>query len=395
MSRTEILDPREAAEAEALFNKAAGGELARYSPDNTVAANLVNQVISAPRAVRDRDLAKVMRDIKTMAAMAGEDWYYRFPVRNKDGQDWIEGPSIKCAENVARLYGNCDVACFSMDQGTSWLFMARFVDLETGFSLIRPFQADKAKVTVKTKDPGRQQEIAYAIGASKATRNVITNAIETFTNFAVEEAKKNLVEKVGKKLDEYRKRVVDRLTSLEIDVKRVEAVRGRKVEEWLAPDVALIIAELKAIADGMATADETWPPPPPPEPKRGDFKEEAKKADAEKKSDPGHDPSTGEIKETAAAAAEGQAAAKTEEKEPEAEKPTRSPWALADDIVGQENRLKAVLELLELAKTKSDVDEIREEHAEFLSKLGRNRAATLRRFDERTIELPERLEEDS
>ena len=275
MARTEFMDPREAAEAEALFAKPAGDGGALMVPGASQAPNITisDAIITAQKVSVARDLPKVIRNIKTLAAVAGEDWYYRFPVKKKGGGvDQIEGPTIKCAQNVAREYGNCQVDCRAMDQGTSWMIYARFVDYETGFSLTRPFQADKAKVTMNTKDPGRQQEIAFAIGVSKATRNVITNALETFTNLAFEEAKSNLVEKVGKRLPEYRQRVRDRLKQLDVDEKRVEAQIGRKADDWLAPDVSRVIAELKAVTDGMATADETWPPLAAPEPKREDFK---------------------------------------------------------------------------------------------------------------------------
>lgn len=271
MSRTELMDPREAQEAEALFAKPlTGSELvpAGGAPSVTI----TDQIITAQKIAVERDLPKVIRNIKTLAAVAGEDWYYRFPVKKKGGGvDQIEGPTIKCAQNVAREYGNCQVDCRAMDQGGSWMIYARFVDYETGFSLTRPFQADKAKVNINTKDPGRQQEIAFAIGVSKATRNVITNALETFTNLAFEEAKNNLIEKVGKKLVEYRARVRERLATLEVDERRVEQMIGRKADEWLAPDVTRVIAELKAVGDGMATVDDTWPPLAPDAPKRGDF----------------------------------------------------------------------------------------------------------------------------
>ena len=43
--------------------------------------------------------------------MAGERWFYRYPVRNRrTGKiDYIEGPSVKCTNAVARLFGNCSV----------------------------------------------------------------------------------------------------------------------------------------------------------------------------------------------------------------------------------------------------------------------------------------------
>lgn len=374
MASTDLMDPRDALEAEALFAKPAGGDL-MPQPGGPPNITIVDQIITAQKVGVERDLAKVMRDIRTMAAMSGEDWYYRFPVKKKGGGvDHIEGPTIKCAQNVARMYGNCQVDVRAQDQGGSWMIYARFVDYETGFSLTRPFQADKAKVNLNTKDAGRQQEIAFAIGVSKATRNVIANALEAFTTFAFDEAKNNLVEKVGKKLEEYRKRVRERLASISVDEKRVEAMLGRSAAEWLAPDVARVIAEIKAVTDGMATADETWPPPAPAEPTRADFKEgDATTAKAE---------AAAEKKPAAeAATSEGSKAATDAE--------SRRSWKLADSIVGQDAKLAAILDLLTMAEIKADVDAIEAEHKAFLDKLGVKKAAAMRAFVERKAELPE------
>lgn len=377
--RTDLMDPREAQEAEALFAKpmGAGGDLV---PGGAPNITIVDQVITAQKVGVERDLAKILRDVRTMAAVAGEDWYYRFPVKKKGGGvDHIEGPTIKCATNVARMYGNCQVDVRVQDQGASWLIYARFVDYESGFSLTRPFQADKAKGTLNTKDAGRQQEIALAIGVSKATRNVITNALETFTTFAFDEAKKNLVEKVGKRLEEYRGRVRERLAQINVDEKRVEATVGRPFSEWLAPDVARVIAELKAVSDGMATADETWPPPPAPEPKRSDFKKEAAGDEIAKTDGP-----------PAAEAAPDSKSAKDAKPAAESEKaaPTEPPpWY--PEVVGQDAITAAIVALITgKAQTLADLDAIEAANKERVAKFTQgNRAKITNAMDDRREDL--------
>lgn len=269
--------------AAAFSDPTSKGELVPYGPGQTQ-ITATDGIITAQKVAVERDLAKIMKNIKIMASAAGEDWYYRFPVKKKDGAtDWIEGPSIKCANNVARLYGNCQVDTRIVDNGDSWLIYARFVDYETGFSYTRPFQQRRNQRTMGT-DIDRQLDIALQIGVSKAIRNVVCNALETFATFGFEEARQNIVEKVGKKLDEYRSRVIGRLADLKVDIKRVETAMGRAAKDWLAHDVAKIIAELQAIQDGMATVDEVWPGEAPPAPRREDFKEavvEETKAPAE------------------------------------------------------------------------------------------------------------------
>ena len=45
-----------------------------------------------------------------------------------------------------------------------------------------------------------------------------------------------------------------------VAVTRVERVVGRPAKDWLAPDIAKIIAMMKSVADGMASVDEAFPP---------------------------------------------------------------------------------------------------------------------------------------
>ena len=200
-----------------------------------------------------RDEPRVLQRLAMLAARAGEDWYYRWPVKEKKTGNitWVEGPSIKLANDLARLYGNDEIDTRVIDLGDSWLIYARFTDYETGYSLTRPFQQRKAQRTMG-EDADRQRDIAFQIGCSKAIRNVTVNALQTFADYAFEEAKGALVEKIGRDLPKWRAKTVEKLTA-KIDIQRVEAVLGRKQSEWLAPDVAQAIAMMKAVSDGMAT----------------------------------------------------------------------------------------------------------------------------------------------
>lgn len=275
------LDFRERAVDPTAFER----QLAEQAGDLAVpaalpAVSVQDGIISAQKVAVERNELKILEKLKVLAAAAGENWYYRWPVNNRDGSTtWVEGPSIKLANDLARIYGNCQVDVRAFDQGDSWMLYARFVDIESGYSLTRAFQQRKNQQTIKTKDAGRALDIVFQIGQSKAIRNVVCNALQTLADFAKEEAKNNLVERVGKKLDEYRTKVMIRLTDLKIDQKRVEATVGRTAENWLAHDVARIIAELQAIQDGMAHPDDLYPDPnaPTERPKRS---ETAEKLDA-------------------------------------------------------------------------------------------------------------------
>lgn len=218
-------------------------------------------VHGAQRVLVTRDEGKVLQRIRTLAHAAGDAWYYRIPFKDrKTGRTtYVEGPSIKLANDVARLYGNCDVDEWVSGEGLDyWEFTARFIDLETGYSLTRVFRQRKNAAAVG-KDEARNAEIGFAIGASKAIRNAVTNALQTFTDYAFEEARNALVDQVGKDIERWRREVSERIGAI-VDIKRVEAVIGRSVKEWLAPDIAMVAAMGKTIKDGMASVDDAFPP---------------------------------------------------------------------------------------------------------------------------------------
>jgi hypothetical protein len=230
-------------------------------------SGIAERIIGAQPVAEKRDLAHIRQNLKAQAAFAGEDWFYRFPVRQQGGgTSYIEGPSIKLAMNVAREFGNCAVEIREIDVGDAWTFYARFTDIETGFSAERSFHQRKSQVSLKTKDVDRQQDIAYQIGQSKAIRNAIVNAIGLYTDFAFNEARNSLVNDIGKDLEGWRARTLKGLTQKGYPIERVERAIGRAAKDWLAPDVAQIVAMSRTITDGMATLDETFPPIEQPAP---------------------------------------------------------------------------------------------------------------------------------
>lgn len=223
-----------------------------------------------PVAVR-RDEAQILQKLAAVAAAAGSDWFYRFPVKSASGgQSWIEGPSIKLANDVARIFGNNANQIRVIDIGDAWIFYARFTDIETGFSMERAYQQRKSQTTLRTKDSARAEDLLFQVGQSKAIRNCIVNSLQLYTDYAYEQAKNSLVEKIGKALESWRQRVIEGLQRMPVEVARAERVVGRAAKDWLAPDVARIVSMMHSVRDGMASADEVFPPlgpPPAGEPK--------------------------------------------------------------------------------------------------------------------------------
>jgi hypothetical protein len=146
-----------------------------------------------------------------------------------------------------------------IDVGDAWVFYARFTDIETGFSMERAYRQRKSQASMRTRDTDRQLDIAYQIGQSKAIRNCIVNSLQIYADYAFEQARDSLVDKIGKNLEGWRKRTLERLAEIPVELPRVERVIGRSAREWLAPNIAQIVAMVKSIADGMATVDEVFP----------------------------------------------------------------------------------------------------------------------------------------
>lgn len=232
-------------------------------PANAGTISVNDGIISAQRVAVERDEQKILNKLKIMASMAGDKYYYRFPVKSKNGStNYIEGPTIKLANDLSRIYGNCLVDARVFDNGDNWIFYARFVDIETGYSLTRAYQQRKGQKTINTKDAGRALDQIFQIGQSKAQRNVICKALESYTDFALEIAHKSIVERIGKNLGASVEKAKNWLAEMRVDVRRVEKTVGKTADQWTAPDVARVVAEMSAVRDGMAIADEIWPPDP-------------------------------------------------------------------------------------------------------------------------------------
>lgn len=260
MSNTD-LDER-AGKRSALDDFAASSQQVVAAPSVQPMASPGDRVFGAQAVAVYRDEARILQKLAALGAAAGDDWFYRFPVKNrKTGQnDYIEGASIKLANDVARIYGNCEVDTRVIDLGPSWLIYARFTDFESGYALTRPFQQNKNASKMGGGDNDRRLDIAFQIGVSKAIRNVVVNALQTFSDFAFEAARNSLIDKIGKDVKRWQEKTLQGLANHNVDPQRVELVIGRASKDWTAPDLAKIIAMMKAIADGMTTVDETFPP---------------------------------------------------------------------------------------------------------------------------------------
>lgn len=248
---------------------------------NSLTTGVQGDVFQAQRVAAPRNLSMVMGRLKALAAAAGKNYVYGWEVNDKanNRKTWIEGPTIKLANDLAREYGNCMVDVRVRDEGANWNFYGRFMDLETGYTLVRAYQQRKGQKT-GMRDDQRALDMVFQIGQSKCIRNVVINALQSLADFCVQEAKGALLGRVQKNPDAARQWIVRTLGELNIDQKRVSSIYGRTADHWTVPDMVRIYTEIQTIQDGMMDANDVYPLPQAAEPAAATIKTTGSSIDA-------------------------------------------------------------------------------------------------------------------
>lgn len=217
--------------------------------------------IMQPREIRVVE-AKALQE----AALLGESAFYGWGA----GKDRIEGPAWPLSKSLMRVYGNCSLDMEPVqDLADGWVFTARAVDHETGFSISRQFRQSKRWTVYGKFDEARKEDIRFQIGQSKALRNVALSFLpEWLVDKALDTAKGNVkgqiqaaVEKHG--METVVARALERAKAVDVSSERILAAMGRKVAAAITlEDLVIIHGGLKAIERGTDTADEVFPYPP-------------------------------------------------------------------------------------------------------------------------------------
>lgn len=219
--------------------------------------------VTAVAVQKPRDIERVAKALQREAVLAGESFYYGWSA----GGDRIEGPSIGLLMAAARCWGNCAVEMLPVQETeASWIFTGTFVDLETGCTVARQFRQSKKSVVHGKLDEERKDDIRFQIGQSKATRNVIRNALPRWlTDQAMEAAMRGVREKIetyiakngmAKAVDECVKALGKVGVPKEAILERcdVAAVCGLTVDH-----LVVLKGDLSAIQNGQERAEALFP----------------------------------------------------------------------------------------------------------------------------------------
>jgi hypothetical protein len=246
-----------------------GRAVERQGGGGQLEVRTINGNMGAIRVAVPRDLARVNQLVAQFAAISGDAWTYRLPFKRKDRrtgrmvEQVVEGPTVKCALDIARAYGNCVVDCPEIeDVGSAWVFHGRFLDIETGFQVQRPFRQRKAQnVGGYGGDQGRAEDVVFQIGASKAMRNAVVNALPTIVDRGRALAKRSIREWIANNVPKAVARIRDMLDEAGIAEARVERFYARSLDALTPSELTEVIGQLKAVEEGYADAAEVFPAP--------------------------------------------------------------------------------------------------------------------------------------
>lgn len=218
------------------------------------------QYSTAVQVVRPRNLNVVINRCMEEAAIAGDEFYYSW----SQGGSIIEGLTVGAALAIARNFGNCAVDTKVEETRDAYIFNGAFIDLETGFNIVRPFRQNKQSPKAKNgKDiytGERGKDVIFQIGASKAIRNVVLNAVPKWlTTKVINKAKENVVGKIEKMgIENAKIKVIQKITALGIDLKRVEFAYGN-AKSWDIEKLVMLMGALRSIEDGTESPDTIFP----------------------------------------------------------------------------------------------------------------------------------------
>lgn len=212
---------------------------------------------------RPRSISRVQNNVLHEASLAGAAFYYRWSVKDKNGQNkYIQGPSIDLAMCLVRNYGNCvtDIEILQ-ETPTHYVFKGSVIDLETGFTCPRLFRQRKSQAIGKF-DRDRQEDITFQIGQSKAIRNAIVHAMPSWLiDKAMETARAAEIQNIDPDaIANARAGCIDFFASYGVNVGRIEAKVGKASDLWTRTDIEGLRANATALKEGRISVNDLFPP---------------------------------------------------------------------------------------------------------------------------------------
>jgi hypothetical protein len=264
----------EPAQADARFAEGAGM--------GSDAGALVAQGVTLMRVENESMLAVAIqrpRQLKKVLAMALEELklvpeeakraYYSIPYKESQPDRSIkivnvEGPSIKAAMALARLYGNCSVTARSLHEDAVGADLAGiFIDYETNFRVERPMRVTRV---MKKRNGGtwtlnpQQWLAALQAAASKATRNAALNGLPAWLVASYMKTARAIAAGDPDAAADPKKvaGTLKAFARFNVTQAMLEKYVETPIAEWMGDHLATLIGLGNAIADKQLTVEEAF-----------------------------------------------------------------------------------------------------------------------------------------
>lgn len=221
-------------------------------------------VIMAQKTDTPRDLQKIEKEIQKVCTLYGDQFYYSWEVKSRDGKTGktvtseISGVTIDGASVLRQLWRNCTVRTIVVRDDGEFIYLAsQFCDYEAGSSVERPFkQRTGMKFGKMQKD--RVMETTFSIGVSKSERNVILDALRIQREQMLRYAKANLRDKIGKDIPKAKARLMQIAGEVNVPLLKMEQYVERKEKDWVASHIFRLVQAIRAIQEGDATVEDVF-----------------------------------------------------------------------------------------------------------------------------------------
>lgn len=220
--------------------------------------------VTAIAVQKPRRMELVIKQAEEEAALLGESAFYSWG----SGKDHIQGASVKLANCAIRIWGNAATDLDDVqDTPDAWIFKARCIDHETGYTYTRQFRQSKRSVVHGKHDAERKDDMRFQIGQSKAIRNAVNNFLpEWLTDRMLRCAKASArqgIEQFIKTngIDKARDGALKRLAGYKVTEDRVLAVLDlQRVGQIEIDDLVRLAGMMRAIESRDISPEEAFPP---------------------------------------------------------------------------------------------------------------------------------------
>jgi len=197
--------------------------------------------------IQKRNLQKILQEALIEAELAGEEFYYAFPVKG----GVIEGPSIGMMVSLMRIWGNLEVETDVEETKDGWIFKVTIKDLETNLKFNTVYRHKKPQKPVGSFAPERWEEMQFQAAQSKALRNALTRVIPRWLQSACLEKAKKAIAKVLQNPEKAKKQIIESFARFKITKEDLENILGIEIKDWSINDLIYLKGILNQLVEGV------------------------------------------------------------------------------------------------------------------------------------------------